>query len=86
MYVTFTTELGELPLLRGSPSTNDVADLTVSEVQAGNTTSIECADRGSCDRELGVCKCANSYISGDGFGERGGRGDCGYEDPLAINN
>lgn len=83
-YIMFATELDELPLLKAFPSTNELADMSVSLVQNTNTTSTECASRGICDRELGVCKCFTGFVSGDGFGGRGGRGDCGTQDPLFV--
>ncbi|MDR3740831.1 MAG: hypothetical protein P4L40_17585 [Terracidiphilus sp.] len=34
------------------------------------------------DRALGVCECYSDFTSSDGFGNMGGRGDCGVETPL----
>lgn len=36
----------------------------------------------SLDRATGVCKCFNYFLSSDGDGNVGVRGDCGYISPF----
>lgn len=51
----------------------------------GTTESSECADRGICERETGICHCFHGFGSSDGNGMRskaGTRGDCGYVLPT----
>ena len=38
---------------------------------------IECSGRGLCDIMKGNCQCHTGYISSDGEGNIGQRGDCG---------
>lgn len=38
----------------------------------------ECSNRGTCDRQKGVCQCFKGYSSSDGRGRVGLTGDCGY--------
>jgi hypothetical protein len=41
-----------------------------------------CSNRGVCTRDEGICKCFDShgdvYVSSNGYGSAGSRGDCGY--------
>merc|ERR1711871_833065 len=51
----------------------------------GTTESSECADRGICERETGICHCFHGFGSSNGNGMRskaGTRGDCGYVLPT----
>merc|ERR1712146_513890 len=51
----------------------------------GATESNECADRGICERETGLCHCFHGFGSSNGNGMRskaGTRGDCGYVLPT----
>ena len=50
----------------------------VSIAQVNYPALTECASRGICDREQGICKCFVHYTSSDGRGRRGQSGDCGW--------
>lgn len=47
-------------------------------VQDGTTEYIECSGRGICDYSSGSCNCFDSFMSSDGLGAQGSRGDCGH--------
>jgi hypothetical protein len=47
----------------------------------GTTESVECSDRGRCNRISGICECFDGYRSSDGKGGPGTKGDCGYLAP-----
>lgn len=42
------------------------------------------AVRVCADRSTGICSCFNSFLSSDGNGNFGARGDCGYQSPYAT--
>lgn len=85
MTVTFTSELGELPSLVGAAVTNvDAIDTHVTT--ATTTNNYECGLKGICNRDTGLCECFDAYVSSDGFGNRGTRGDCGYLDRSFYNS
>lgn len=78
---TFTSEFGDLP-----PLVIDASSLTISsgsvetkiyEYVKGTKEMLECSGRGLCDTMKGSCKCHTGYISSDGEGNIGQRGDCG---------
>ncbi|EEY62815.1 uncharacterized protein PITG_15241 [Phytophthora infestans T30-4] len=63
--------------LAGNPAT-----MTVTELVKGTKANIECSARGICDRGTGVCDCYSYFLSSDGAGGLGRRGDCGYISPY----
>jgi hypothetical protein len=82
--IRFRTELGDVPLLVGDahflmgPNLGTTpAQLTIREVAPGRATVRECSGQGVCDRSTGLCSCAASWLSSNGEGDLGGRGDCG---------
>eukprot|EP00750_Incisomonas_marina_P006213 INCI14372.1.p1 GENE.INCI14372.1~~INCI14372.1.p1 ORF type:complete len:255 (+),score=27.75 INCI14372.1:120-884(+) len=77
--VTFVTELGQLPELEATIVSN-IDDLVVAVSTTGTTVNVECANKGLCNRDTGLCECFPAYVSSDGHGARGTRGDCGYLD------
>jgi hypothetical protein len=82
--IKFLTELGDLPLLNADasylfgPNNGAVlATLEISEVTTGVGRIEECSGQGICDGTTGLCSCFESWLSSDGAGAEGGRGDCG---------
>lgn len=69
--ITFTSELGDVPLLRASHN------MTVLESAKGTKENVECSNRGYCDYGSGECACLEGFGSSDGAGNIGTRGDCG---------
>ena len=46
--------------------------------QDGTTEYVECSGRGLCDYTSGTCSCFDYFVSSDGLGGAGSRGDCGH--------
>lgn len=84
--VEFTFMQGALPLLSVDKSAltlgGGTATVSVVETVAGNKANIECSSRGTCDRATGICTCFPYFLSSDGAGGLGRRGDCGYVSPY----
>lgn len=88
--IKFLQDYGELPLLLANVqqltlSTGSASRIKLEKTQIGTKQSLECSGRGTCDNELGTCLCDVSCAEGcfstsDGYGNPGGRGDCGYRD------
>eukprot|EP00629_Pelagomonadales_sp_RCC1024_P011723 CAMPEP_0119297744 /NCGR_PEP_ID=MMETSP1329-20130426/51227_1 /TAXON_ID=114041 /ORGANISM="Genus nov. species nov., Strain RCC1024" /LENGTH=685 /DNA_ID=CAMNT_0007298685 /DNA_START=251 /DNA_END=2305 /DNA_ORIENTATION=- len=91
--VSFDQNFGTLPLLLanvdglgrgpGAPS------LRVEVTRRGTKEDLECSGRGVCDPALGTCACdascgENCFATSDGYGNPGGRGDCGYRDAAVA--
>lgn len=84
--IEFTFMQGDLPLLScdtsaltlgGNPTT-----VTIAELVKGTKANIECSARGVCDRGTGICACFSYFLSSDGAGGFGRRGDCGFISPY----
>ena len=78
--VSFMTELGALPLLVAEGSAlhgGSAVSLGVGRVAAGSGLLLECSGHGVCDGATGLCACLPGYVSSNGAGGPGGRGDCG---------
>jgi len=88
--VTFEKNSGDLPpmiLTNALSSTNTLLlkengaasgyNSGISSVR-GTTDSIECSNRGVCDRATGVCTCHKNWASSNGAGAVGTIPDCGY--------
>ena len=56
MTVTFVTELGQLPELEATIVSN-IDDLVVAVSTTGTTVNVECANKGLCNRDTGLCEC-----------------------------
>lgn len=86
--ITFETELGDIPLMQLDSlyleNSSDSLYATIQMEQQGTGVPKECAGRGICDKNYGLCKCFPGWLSSDGRGQRGSRGDCGYFDILAV--
>ncbi|GBG28563.1 Tenascin [Hondaea fermentalgiana] len=84
MTITFLTELGDLPELvpDSSSLTGGSASATVTSTTDGTRENDECSNHGLCDRATGACSCFAGYVSSDGSGNAGDRGDCGARDAL----
>jgi len=84
--IEFKSEQGDLPLIVVDSTSLTISagsvSLSTAETQKGTKQNVECAKRGVCDDESGLCKCFSSYISSDGYGAMGTRGDCGHIDHL----
>ena len=81
--VTFTSELGDLPLmtvdasnLRHSQTQQPI--LSIDEAASGTKNDLVCSLHGQCDDSTGACECYENYASSNAAGEEGIRGDCGY--------
>lgn len=80
--VTFSTEHGDLPLLKAT--VQNVDSLVITEEQAGTKEMIECSGRGICNTATGDCECFSGFGSSDGAGAEGSKGDCGYTEPIVA--
>ncbi|KAE9308737.1 hypothetical protein PF008_g20888 [Phytophthora fragariae] len=84
--IEFTFMQGDVPPLGFDASaltlTSATASLAVAELAKGSKANIECSARGVCDRTTGSCACFPYFLSSDGAGNLGRRGDCGYISPY----
>ena len=82
--VTFLQNFGDLPLLipdgthLGQTSVADTPLITVQKVVTGDKESDLCSNHGTCDEAKGLCQCLDDWMTSDGYGNAGKRGDCGY--------
>lgn len=79
-HVTFITQLGQVPLLTVSDSQllGRWRTVTVQHEQVGSPEGLlECAGKGDCDYNTGVCRCWDRQGTSDGIGGPGANGDCG---------
>ncbi|KAL9181287.1 hypothetical protein ACHAXT_010092 [Thalassiosira profunda] len=82
--VTFLQDFGDVPLLipdgtnLGQTSGSDTPLLTAQKVVTGDKESDICSTHGICDESLGICECLEDWMTSDGYGNAGTRGDCGY--------
>jgi len=87
--ITFTSELGDLPLLSADTSQlrhEVTADpgILVLETTKGTKLDLVCSDHGYCDEATGECQCFDNYHTSDADGNFGVRGDCGYAGALEL--
>jgi hypothetical protein len=77
-HVTFTTEFGNLPMMKVVQSTS--SSVTVYEQRKGTTLNVECGgpEMGICNRQTGKCMCKPNFGSSDVDHNPGTRGECGY--------
>lgn len=82
--VTFLQSFGDLPLIipdgteLGQTSASDTPLITSQKVVPGTKESDSCSNHGTCDDSRGVCKCLDYWMTSDGYGNAGTRGDCGF--------
>jgi len=82
--VTFLQNFGDLPLLipdgkhLGQTSGTETPLITSQKVVFGTKEWEDCSLHGTCDEEKGICNCLDEWITSDGYGNGGTRGDCGY--------
>ncbi|KAL7541839.1 hypothetical protein ACHAXR_011265 [Thalassiosira sp. AJA248-18] len=82
--VTFLQDFGDLPLLipdgtnLGQTSGSDTPIITAQKVVTGTKEADSCSAHGTCDEEKGICQCLDDWMTSDGYGNAGTRGDCGY--------
>ena len=86
--ITFTTEFGDLPLLRvrNEELSGAEARVEVNEAVKGTKEDLVCAAHGICDEATGHCTCFRGFTSSDGDGSGGLRGDCGNLDSQCDNS
>ncbi|KAJ8599691.1 hypothetical protein CTAYLR_004755 [Chrysophaeum taylorii] len=82
--IKFLQNFGDLPLIQVDDSNlglsvGSSAYARIKESTTGTKEDDICSNRGTCDRETGVCTCLDSMSTSDGHGNEGQRGDCGYE-------
>lgn len=91
VYIEFTQDFGDLPLLvadySGLSHSTSTAKVTIKEYKKGTKEDEWCSNRGICDFDSGVCTCNDDYGTSDGYNGEGTRGDCGYvtatnDDPI----
>lgn len=82
--VEFTQDFGDQPLLLVDATNlehwagdSDLI-LSVEEEDVGTKESIPCSGRGLCDVASGFCGCFIGYVTGNGYGAAGTRGDCSF--------
>lgn len=84
--IQFLTDLGDLPMFELESSLSGTSSgVTIVEVQAGTRVGYECSNHGLCNRQTGVCECFTGYVSSDGKGKRGLKGDCSFRDALFVS-
>jgi hypothetical protein len=82
--ITFLQNFGDQPLLipdgtnLGQTSVADTPIITAQKVVTGDKESDPCSNHGTCDETTGVCTCLSNWLTSDGYGNAGIRGDCGY--------
>jgi hypothetical protein len=83
--ITFFTELGALPLIKGRFA--DGSPITVLETSKGTKENAECSNRGICDYATGMCQCLPGFAGSSGNQSFGLRRDCGMrtDDGFTLN-
>ena len=59
------------------PGETNLGSLQITEVRKGTKENLECSGHGYCNPDIGMCTCDDGFISSDGNGKPGHRGDCG---------
>jgi hypothetical protein len=94
MEILIASEIGNTDFLQffDSSQVSYTVDVPLNisfETNAGLGAMYECSNNGVCDRSTGKCVCRDLFVNGefdyraessDGFGNLGGKGDCGHID------
>lgn len=84
--ITFTSELGDLPMLTADLSNLNGGAVDIIETVQGTKEDLVCSLHGLCDDSRGECACFDNYLSSDANGSFGLRNDCGKPgDPGALD-
>jgi hypothetical protein len=77
--ITFTQDFGVLPsLVMKAYGKIDFSNSRVTTVLTGTKENKVCSGRGTCNDATGICTCFENFISSDGMGSPGDKGDCGF--------
>ncbi|KAG6946893.1 hypothetical protein JG687_00016470 [Phytophthora cactorum] len=79
---TGVTTTVEFTFMQALTLASNPGALAVGELVKGTKANVECSARGVCDRGTGICSCYPYFLSSDGAGGLGRRGDCGYISPY----
>jgi hypothetical protein len=85
MMITFHRPGGDVGPLTMNGQGNTIS---IFENVKGTTENLDCAGRGICDQESGLCVCNFMFASSDGHGNSGTKGDCGFLDdsPFPVGH
>jgi hypothetical protein len=93
VYIEFTSEFGDLPLLIPDTSLLSMIRedtwysqanyyMNITEYQKGTKEDVECSRKGICNYDTGRCGCMEGFQSSNGTAyEVGERGDCTFFNP-----
>ena len=76
--ITFTSELGDLPLMTAVTTDSFQGNVSLHEIVQGTKEDEVCSLHGICDHVTGECRCFDNYLSSDADGNFGLRNDCGH--------
>jgi len=80
--IEFYVPTGDLPLISIESAIGVDGTLALVEQTKGTKEYMTCSGRGICDNKTGQCTCSTGFVSSDGKGNAGSRGDCGYKSPY----
>lgn len=80
--IEFIMPTGDVPEMSISNSVNIDGALAVTTTHDGTKEYTHCSGRGICDHTSGLCDCFPGFVSSDGQGNIGLRGDCGAKNPY----
>ena len=91
--ISFLQNFGDLSLIlpdgsglkleaSSNSSNSQVPIITSQKIVKGTKESDVCSNHGICDERKGVCECLEHWMTSDGYGKPGTRGDCGYFNPI----
>ncbi|TMW63805.1 hypothetical protein Poli38472_002746 [Pythium oligandrum] len=86
--IEFTQNFGSLPLLVGDSSklvhagVGQTPRIIITKAEDGSKENEMCSNRGKCDQTSGVCNCFTGFVTSNGVGRFGDRGDCGAAETI----